>query len=498
MPSRSDKGGVARFAIAVIVVGVALRVMLLGWADGTMIDDAYITVRYAQNLIDDGALVYNTGEHVLGVSGPFYAFWVAAHLLLIPARHIGYTLGASNTLLFAATAFMLLSVVSEIGRRTAVLVVVLFATYVRFVDNSLTGMETPLFLLGMVWSLILLKRERFAWLSLLTSLLMRVRPEGVLWALSLLTVIVLRRSRLRVIDVVPGAVVLAVWTVFSTMYYGSPIPQSVWAKSGWIVPGVSPYLTDRIASVFSSLTLLELPAGFDLPRLPLLSLVVGSLASLALFIVGARDLARRRSVLFALSVLFPLYLVFYLAAKGRVDFSWYGIPSGLAYAATVTAGLSWLAVRFIARSQRRRLFAVLTPVLVVALVVGSAVVWRQKRLPYVRLVRASYERAGEFIDLNCPPDTRILLSETGMIGWKAARPTHELAGVVSPEILRYRAERHWDVSLQELLERFGTDIVVLDPTCLTALERDHGTEWVERNYRVLARFSRHTVLKRSD
>jgi arabinofuranosyltransferase len=47
-----------------------------------IIDDAYITFRYAQNLVSGMGLVYNPGEHVLGTTTPLYTFLLA--LLSIP------------------------------------------------------------------------------------------------------------------------------------------------------------------------------------------------------------------------------------------------------------------------------------------------------------------------------------------------------------------------------------------------------------------------------
>jgi 4-amino-4-deoxy-L-arabinose transferase-like glycosyltransferase len=38
------------------------------------VDDAYITFRYAQNIIDGQGMVYNPGERVLGTTTPIYTF----------------------------------------------------------------------------------------------------------------------------------------------------------------------------------------------------------------------------------------------------------------------------------------------------------------------------------------------------------------------------------------------------------------------------------------
>ena len=103
------------------------RKQVLRLEDGTMVDDAYITVRYAQNLIDEGALVYNPGQRALGVTGPLYPVWVAVLLLLAHAKHIGHAVGLANTAFFAVTAVWLFHLVREIGAKTAVLAVLLFA-----------------------------------------------------------------------------------------------------------------------------------------------------------------------------------------------------------------------------------------------------------------------------------------------------------------------------------------------------------------------------------
>jgi hypothetical protein len=482
--------------IAMIAAGAALRLVLLIWGGGTMIDDAYITARYARNLVAEGQLVYNAGEQVLGVSGPLYALWAALHLLVVPARHLGYALGVTNTLFFAATALALFHLLRELSASLAALTVLAFAGYLRFADNSIVGMETPLFMLGVVVSLLLLRRGRLAWLSLITALLMLVRPEGALWAVSVLAVLVLQRRRLRIPDVVPGVAVIVIWVLSATAYYGSPIPRSVLAKSGWLVPERAATITERMTAVFASLSLLELPAGLQMGPLVRLALPGVVIVSLLLFILGVRHLARRKSLVFAFPVLFIAYFAFYTLARGRVDFSWYGIPSGLAYLVTVLVGLMWLARRALRSWWSRRLLILGASVAFVVLVAGSVGVWRETRLPYFRAMREGYEPVGEFITRECPADAQVLVTETGMIGWRAERVVHETAGIVSPEILRYYREAGEDVSFRAVLDRFGTDIVVLDPLYLRTLRLQGGLAWVDDNYEVLAEFPSHSVLRR--
>jgi hypothetical protein len=487
---------VVRFVVATVVAGVAVRVVLAIWGGGTMIDDAYITARYARNLVDRGQLVYNVGERVLGVSGPLYALWVALHLLIVPASRIGYALAATNTVLFAATAFALFRLLRRTSLPAAALALLGFAGYLRFVDSAIVGMETQLFMLGIVGSLLLLRAGRLAWLSLVTALLMLVRPEGVLWALSVLVVLFAERRRPSVRELAPGAAVIVAWIVFATAYYGSPIPSSVLAKSGWLVPERAASAAERMSAVFTSLSMIELPSRLVLPPALRGALPVIQTVSLVLFALGGYRLAKKRSPILALPVLFLGYFAFYVLARGRADFSWYGVPSGLAYMVTVAVGLAWVTRLTLRRPLSGRLFATGASVLFVVLVTSSVFVWRETRLPYFRAIRENYAPVGDFITRECPPEARVLVTETGMIGWRAERVVHETAGIVSPEVLRFFKEAPGEVSFRSVLERFGTDIVVLDPLYVRTLRAQGGLDWVEESYAVLAEFPSHSVLRR--
>ena len=64
--------------VAVAVVWAAWRAYGLWWCT----DDAYISFRYARNLVDGLGLVYNAGERVEGFTNPLWTLWVACGLAL--------------------------------------------------------------------------------------------------------------------------------------------------------------------------------------------------------------------------------------------------------------------------------------------------------------------------------------------------------------------------------------------------------------------------------
>src|SRR2546421_6511798 len=79
---------VAAFALSAMVALLA-RVL----TGPQVIDDAYITFRYARNLADGLGLVYNPGEWVLGTTAPLWAILLGA----------GYRLGFTDLPWLATT-----------------------------------------------------------------------------------------------------------------------------------------------------------------------------------------------------------------------------------------------------------------------------------------------------------------------------------------------------------------------------------------------------------
>lgn len=61
------------------------------------VDDAYITFRYARNLVEDAGFVYNPGEHVLGTTTPLYTLLLAGLSLATGCRDLPALACASST-----------------------------------------------------------------------------------------------------------------------------------------------------------------------------------------------------------------------------------------------------------------------------------------------------------------------------------------------------------------------------------------------------------------
>ena len=357
-------------------------------------------------------------------------------------------------------------------------------------------METPLFILGMLVSLWLLTRERIGWLSLLLGLIILVRPEGVLWALAVVTVLFVQRRRPTLINCVPGVAVLAAWAAASVSYYGSPIPHSMCSKCGLIVPFANDSMASRAWSTFLSLSLLGGDRTLGASALAGLLQSVAGVLLLAFFIVGAVRLVRQRSTLLAFPVLHLAYVVLYVVSRARLDFSWYGIPSGLACVVTAAVGLAHTGRRLFGTRRFGRAVSACSAALAALLVIVTVSTWRAGRFQYYQLMRTSYEAAGRLIDEVAPLNASVLVDEVGMIGYRSQRFVRDLDGIVAPDLMEFRISRGWWCPLSEIVQAFEPNYIVVSRTHARRLREGDANGWVGDNYETLAEFPGHVVLGR--
>jgi arabinofuranosyltransferase len=214
----------------------------------TQLDDAFISYRYALNLVNGHGLVFNPGAYVEGYTNLLWTLLIASGIWLGgEAEAIGHWL----SVIFAA-ATMLTSyayavrLLGQTSRWLALLAPLGLLTANAFVCWTTAGLETPLFgWLAISAALALSHRRRYA-AALLCVLAMMTRPEGALLAACLLLydgcshLAAWRGAsfRERIADAAGPALLfaggLAALTLFRLWYYGDVVPNTFYAKVGGI------------------------------------------------------------------------------------------------------------------------------------------------------------------------------------------------------------------------------------------------------------------------
>jgi arabinofuranosyltransferase len=207
-------------------------------------DDAFISLRYAQRLLDGKGLTWNDGEYVEGYSNLLWVLSCAA-LAAIKIR-----LTATPELLGVGCTFLVLPVFwwhaaqAKLTPWAVLAGAIAFAMAAPVAVWALAGMETPMVMLFFAWvtALVYPLMQRFdtkyaAASGLLLGLICLLRPEGPVYTLSV-------ASSLLVFSAVPIPRRIAMLTVlcgipmvfflsqlaFRLSYYGQWVSNTVMAK----------------------------------------------------------------------------------------------------------------------------------------------------------------------------------------------------------------------------------------------------------------------------
>jgi hypothetical protein len=225
-------------------VGVALLAFLARLIPGPrVIDDAYITFRYAQNLLAGYGLVYNPGVAVLGTTTPLYSLLLALAALPFGGTEANFPWLALvlNAVCDAIACWLLVQLGLRLGSPAAGYgTALVWAIAPMSVTFAIGGMETSLTILLVLAAFYLYLVSRPTGAALAGSLALLARPDAALFVAPLAldhllaSLSLLRQRRLDAGRLARQATAfvlpLAIWTVGATLAYGSPITRSIGAK----------------------------------------------------------------------------------------------------------------------------------------------------------------------------------------------------------------------------------------------------------------------------
>jgi arabinofuranosyltransferase len=216
-----------------LLVPLAAVLFLLILRSGWVTDDAYLTLRTADNFIHGDGLGWNGDERVQAYTHPLWMLLLTAGYAL---THQAFLSSIGLGLLCTGAAVWLLG---RLGRDAthALLALGLLTLSRAFVEFSTSGLENPLSHL-LVAALVLayaVRRAPFGWLCALAALLALNRMDTLLVAVPALVhaglVSVREHGLARTAQsALLGALPLLSWELFSLVYYGFWVPNTAFAK----------------------------------------------------------------------------------------------------------------------------------------------------------------------------------------------------------------------------------------------------------------------------
>ncbi len=458
-----------RSIIVVVLLSLAVRVGLGLFSYSQFVDDAYIFMRYAENFAQGHGLAYNPGEPVMAFTSPLFAI-----LMSVLHRGLGFVpiemlFRVVSWLFWALTATALVATFRPRKPHEWVLTGGLLLYY-PIVDASLNGMETSLYLMLIALSLYASAREDRAgaigW-SIVASL---TRPEGVLLFLASTGAWIVSRQKLEYRRLILPLALAAGWVIYATSVYGSPLPQSMLAKSS-LVTGAA--WAGQHSSALQKVVMLSLGLSqvlvTDGGKLTQIFALVAALAALIPFFVGLREGWRSRGPSLVTGIAFLLNLAFYIVGDPVRLWSWYVIPTSMLFLYTVIVGIRTLA------EDRPRWGVVLAgataAVSLATLVMGS----KHRARSMIDIGGpVSLENLAAHLKSQAPKAKSVMLGDIGIVGYRTGWYVVDLAGLVTPAAVGH-AEDGGLKYLGDLIESTKPDVICLieDPRAKDTISQSY-------------------------
>jgi arabinofuranosyltransferase len=416
------------------------------------IDDAYITFRYARNLLEGNGPVFNPGQPVLGTTTPLYMGILAAVSLPLgggaaPFPEIALLI---NALADALTCLLLIRIGSTLRSPAAGWAsALLWAVSPMSVTFAVGGLETSVYILLLISVLYFRLQEKLNAMSVLAGLAFLTRPDALIlvvlvWAE--LAFSFLRRNGFRaglwkILRVsLPFLLILIGWSAFAFLYYGTLLPHSLLAKS----------VAYRLDAGAGMIRLIQQYGTPFFEQLTFGTRILAVTAPLYLFlsIVGIRSAERMRPGAGAAAGLaYPwLYFVIFSAANPLI-FRWYLLPPLPFMFLSIFLGLENLIG--LSRSPQAGSFRI-RKILFGALAAGALVLslreWKltpdhgpagpAPEMAFIRL-ELLYRQVAEDLQARMRPGYTVASGDVGVLGYFLDAPILDTVGLNSPEAVRF-------------------------------------------------------------
>jgi hypothetical protein len=440
-----------------LVLGFAVHATLYYFY---VVDDAFISMRYAVNWAHGYGPVYNPGEHVDGYTN---FLWV---VLLALSSSAGFDLFFATFYLSYSFSVCSLALVIWLIRRhplgkgflpssIAVLVLGLNPVFVR---SEIERLETALFIMLVLASMARLWYETqttarvYPWSGLLLALVTLTRPDGILYVplFGLWAIWQFRQkgsSWQKIGQWVLGSSILfvlpvGIWFVWHWSYYGAPLANTFYAKAGGPLD-------------------IRIERGLD--SLDRWWNLTGSILLLAAILIAMTALAPNPAWWALLSLAVLCRIGFHLYSGG----SYIGFLRFLTPAFPMLAGMAGISFAAIWRSASRSHVAKIpTLVLLIGLFIGTS------NLPDTGSFYSAAQNAmrglirghialGKHLAEIAPSEASIAIQDAGAVPYYSGLTTIDIVGLNDAHIAHLEGDLYQKTDVAYVLSRKPTYIVLV-------------------------------------
>jgi hypothetical protein len=426
-----------------LIIGLLLVALTARLVPGPrIVDDAYITFRYACNLIEGYGFVYNPGEQVLGTTTPLYASLLAGLALISGSRDFPALATILNALAGTISVLLLYHLGRSFsGRReVGVAVALLWAVAPYGITFTIGGMETELTIaLLLAASLAHLNGHDRA-MAAFSALAFLARPDTLILTGPLWLDLILKRRRIPWREAGISLVLLAPWLIFGLLYFGSPFPHSIAAKSvAYRLPPEAAFvrLLQHYATPF-----------FEHYVLPPAGVFIVFVLYCALCVIGAIYAFRRDPHSWPL-IVYPFIYFAVFAVANPLLFRWYlSLPVPFYFLLIVTG--AWRLTRDVCSVIAKQKFEAISRLafafLILVALISTLNAWELQpdhgpgrpapEMAWFKL-ELLYAQAADVIQQHAQPGDTLGAGDIGVLGYRTGLHVLDTVGLITPQTSRY-------------------------------------------------------------
>jgi hypothetical protein len=426
----TDRSGRRTFsadATAILLIGLSLAIHAW-WMQYTRYveEDAFITFRFAEQILKGNGFVYNAGERVYGTTTPLFtlllSLWVAlfSNDMILGARMLNL-LAAAAVPAFTWGSLKLLN--RSAAERCLVPSALLLSS--KLVHMNTNGMETSLSLALMAASWYTWVGGRMKLTGLLCGLLLWTRIDNLFW-LAVLGIGTAIRNPAKAAELgLAGGITYLPWVVFAILFFGSPIPHTATAKwVAYVHPNQAPYWS-HLETILKYLSPSEDPARLQL---------AGGLAVLGIACFGICRKGMLRERAFLILILFTAVEILRLTLTRTTFFDRYFIPLLWTTMIIFGIGLAALWEGIQAASKARAVFLSLLLSQALFLAWTGRLLAQDLRNTQSYRHEASLKALGMWLKHKAPPQSTVLLEPLGYAGYYSGQIMIDEVGLVTPSV----------------------------------------------------------------
>ena len=199
------------------------------------VDDAFITYRYSENLVNNYELTFNVGEKINAMTSPFHSLFLSILFYIFKNTVLSNKI-VSLFLLFFSTYLILSHIQLKTNLKIMLVILILFQPCI--VLWTFGGLETIFLLFSITLTVVsimelkIYKNINFYLIYFIIGISFLIRYDSILFNIPILIYLYFQMTKLRqyLISTLMVIALPLIWLTISMQYYGDLLPTSFYGK----------------------------------------------------------------------------------------------------------------------------------------------------------------------------------------------------------------------------------------------------------------------------